>query len=201
MRKMIVLGGVAALAVSGAALAQTGNNDGPRGWRMDPDARVSQAEFVDRAVSRLSAMDADGDGVVSREEMQAHRQARMGEMRDRMFQRMDANSDGSITRAEYDAAHAQRAERMSERRAERGEAGQRRAWRGHRGGHRMGMRLDRDGQGVNIEQARQRATEQFARMDADGDGFVTGAEMRAHHEARRADRQARRAERRAQAAE
>ena len=196
MRKMIVLGGVAVLAMSGAALAQT-DSDGQRGWRMDPNARVSQAEFVDRRVARLTTMDANSDGVVAREEMQAQRQARMAERRSQMFERMDADSDGSITRAEYDAAHAQR----MEQRAERGEAGERRGGRGHRGGHRMGMRLDRDGQGVNIEQARQRATEQFARMDADGDGFVTGAEMRAQHEARRAERQARRAERRAQAAE
>ena len=175
MRKMIVLGGVAALAMSGAALAQT-NGDGQRGWRMDPEARLSQAEFVDRRVARLTTMDANGDGVVAREEMQARRQARMAERRSQMFERM-------------------------EQRAERGEAGERRGGRGHRGAHRMAMRLDRDGQGVNIEQARQRATEQFGRMDADGDGFVTGAEMRAHHEARRAERQARRAERRAQAAE
>ena len=196
MKKMIVLGGVAVLAMSGAALAQT-DSDGQRGWRMDPNARVSQAEFVDRRVARLTTMDANSDGVVAREEMQAQRQARMAERRSRMFERMDADSDGSITRAEYDAAHAQR----MEQRAERGEAGERRGGRGHRGAHRMGMRLDRDGQGVNIEQARQRATEQFARMDADGDGFVTGAEMRAQHEARRAERQARRAERRAQAAE
>ena len=196
MKKMIVLGGVAVLAMSGAALAQT-DSDGQRGWRMDPNARVSQAEFVDRRVARLTTMDANGDGVVAREEMQAQRQARMAERRSQMFERMDADSDGSITRAEYDAAHAQR----MEQRAERGEAGERRGGRGHRGAHRMGMRLDRDGQGVNIEQARQRATEQFARMDADGDGFVTGAEMRAQHEARRAERQARRAERRAQAAE
>ena len=200
MKKMIVLGGVAVLAMSGAALAQT-NGDGQRGWRMDPEARLSQAEFVDRRVARLTTMDANGDGVVAREEMQARRQARMAERRSQMFERMDANSDGSVTRAEYDASHAQRAERMAERRAERGEAGERRGGRGHRGGHRMGMRLDRDGQGVNIEQARQRATEQFGRMDADGDGFVTGAEMRAQHEARRAERQARRAERRARAAE
>ena len=196
MKKMIVLGGVAVLAMSGAALAQT-DSDGQRGWRMDPNARVSQAEFVDRRVARLATMDANGDGVVAREEMQAQRQARMAERRSQMFERMDVDSDGSITRAEYDAAHAQR----MEQRAERGEAGERRGGRGHRGAHRMGMRLDRDGQGVNIEQARQRATEQFARMDADGDGFVTGAEMRAQHEARRAERQARRAERRAQAAE
>ena len=196
MKKMIVLGGVAVLAMSGAALAQT-DSDGQRGWRMDPNARVSQAEFVDRRVARLTTMDANSDGVVAREEMQAQRQARMAERRSQMVERMDVDSDGSITRAEYDAAHAQR----MEQRAERGEAGERRGGRGHRGAHRMGMRLDRDGQGVNIEQARQRATEQFARMDADGDGFVTGAEMRAQHEARRAERQARRAERRAQAAE
>ena len=196
MKKMIVLGGVAVLAMSGAALAQT-DSDGQRGWRMDPNARVSQAEFVDRRVARLTTMDANSDGVVAREEMQAQRQARMAERRSQMFERMDVDSDGSITRAEYDAAHAQR----MEQRAERGEAGERRGGRGHRGAHRMGMRLDRDGQGVNIEQARQRATEQFARTDADGDGFVTGAEMRAQHEGRRAERQARRAERRAQAAE
>lgn len=191
MRKLIVLGGVAALAVSGAAMAQP--QDSQRGARMDPNATVSQAEFVDRRVARLAAMDANGDGVVSRDEMRAHRQARAADMRGRMFERMDADSDGALTRAEYDAAHEQR-------RAERGDrAGSNRAWRGHRG-HRAGMRLDRDGQGVNIEQARQRAAEQFARMDADGDGQVTGAEMRAHHEARRAEHQARRAERRAGAA-
>jgi Ca2+-binding EF-hand superfamily protein len=205
MKTMIVLGGVAALALSGAAMAQTGaqtNGDGQRGWRMDPNARLSQTEFVDRRIARLTAMDANGDGVVAREEMLAGRQARMGERRDRMFERMDADSDGAVTRAEFDAAHAQRSEQRAERRAERGEAGHRRGGRGHRGSHGMGgMRLDRDGQGVNIEQARQRATEQFARMDADGDGFVTGAEMRAQNEARRAERQARRAERRAPAAE
>ena len=200
MKTMILLGGVAALALSGAAIAQTGP-DGQRGWGMDPNARVSQAEFVDQRVARLTTMDANGDGVVSREEMQARRQARMGEMQDRMFERMDANSDGSVTRAEFDAAHEHRAEQRAERRGERGEAGRQRGGRGHRDGQHMGMRLDRDGQGVNIEQARQRATEQFGRMDADGDGFVTGAEMRAQHEARRAERQSRRAERRAQAAE
>ncbi|MFN3814665.1 EF-hand domain-containing protein [Brevundimonas sp.] len=194
MKTMIVLGGVAALALSGAAIAQT--NDGQRGGRMDPDARLSQAEFVEQRVARLTAMDANGDGVVSREEMQAHRQARMGEMRGRMFERMDTNSDGTVTRSEYDAAHEQRREGMTERRAERGEASERRGGRGHRGGQRAGMRLDRDGQGVNIEQARQRAVEQFAAMDANGDGYVTGAEMRAHREARRADHQARRADRR-----
>ena len=98
MKKMIVLGGVAALAMSGAALAQT-DSDGQRGWRMDPNARLSQAEFVDRRVARLSTMDANGDGVVSGEEMQARRQARMAERRSQMFERMDADSDGSITRA------------------------------------------------------------------------------------------------------
>ena len=128
MKKMIVLGGVAVLAMSGAALAQT-DSDGQRGWRMDPNARVSQAEFVDRRVARLTTMDANSDGVVAREEMQAQRQARMAERRSQMFERMDADSDGSITRAEYDAAHAQR----MEQRAERGEAGERRGGRGHRG--------------------------------------------------------------------
>lgn len=198
MRMTIILGGVAALAMSGAAMAQP--QDTQRGARMDPNASVSQAEFVERRVARLTAMDADGDGVVSRDEMRAHRQTRAADMRGRMFERMDADSDGSLTRAEYDAAHERMAERMTQRRAERGDrAGANRAWRGHRG-QRAGMRLDRDGQGVNIEQARQRAAEQFARMDADGDGQVTGAEMRAHHEARRAEHQARRAERRARAA-
>lgn len=196
MRKLIVLGGVAALAMSGAAMAQPGENQ--RGARMDPNARVSQAEFVEQRTARLTAMDANGDGVVSREEMAAHRQTRTAEMRGRMFERMDADNDGAVTRSEYDAAHEQRRERMGERRAGRGgEAGAR---QGMRGARHAGMRLDRGGEGVNIAQARQRAAEQFAAMDADGDGYVTGAEMRAHHEARRAQHQARRAERRAGAA-
>lgn len=195
MMKTFVLGGVAALAMTGAALAQPA--DGRFGPRVDQNARISQTEFVEQRTARLVAMDADGDGVVSAEEMRAHRQARGAEMRGRMFERMDADGDGVVTRAEYDAAHEQRRTRSAERGERGGAQGQ---WRGHRGARHAGMRLDRGAEGVNIAQARQRAAERFAAMDADGDGYVTGAEMQAYRDARRAQHQARRAERRAAAA-
>lgn len=194
MKKTLILGGVAALALSGAAIAQQA--DRPARGDTDGDGRISQAEFVQQRTARLAAMDANGDGTVSREEMQAARQARMAEGRARIFARMDADSDGSITRAEWDAA----GQAARTQRAERGERrGGGHMMRGGRHGPRGGMmRLDRDGNGVTLAEAQLKAAEQFAMLDADRDGYVTAQERAAHREARQAQRAERRAARQAE---
>jgi hypothetical protein len=61
----------------------------------------------------LAAMDADGDGSITLEEMTAFVQARSAERAAAMFARLDADGDGVITAAEMEAAKERRADRMN----------------------------------------------------------------------------------------
>ncbi len=206
------IGGVAALAlaaVAGGALAQTPaapratsqTHAQPHALRgdADRDGRLSQAEFVEARTSRLAAMDANGDGSVTREEMRAAMQARMAERASQRFAKLDADGDGAISRAEFDAGHAALGEGPRPHRAMRHAGGPRGGLhRGMNRGPRPGQHPDgaRERGPVVIADVRARATEQFAKLDANGDGFVTAEEQRAAWRAgaqqRRAAWQARR---------
>ena len=179
MKKTVLIGGMVAVtfaAVAGGVMAQQAN----RPVRAQPE--MTQAAFVDARVARLTAADANNDGTVTAEEHQAAHQAKRADRADDRFARMDANGDGSISRAEFDALREARAER--EPRA--GRAGM----RGAQGG--------RDGRGpVVIAEARARAEQAFARMDADSNGVVTAAERQAVRGERRARMTERRAARQA----
>lgn len=169
MRKLFILGGVAAFALAGAAAAQQAG-DHPLRADADGDGRISQAEFVARHAERLQAMDADRNGVVTAAERTAARDARQAERADRRFARLDANSDGAISRAEFDAAAEHRRESRGERR------------HGRHGSH--GATAGE----VTIADMQARMAERFARLDADGDGFVTSEERRATMGQRRGHR-------------
>lgn len=192
MKKTMIAGGVAALAlmgvVGGVAVAQQA--PAPTEARQargdaDGDGRISQAEFVQQRVARLTTADANGDGSVSAEESAAGREAMKAQRASSRFDRMDANSDGSISRAEFDAQTAARAERGP--RADKGPRGGQRA-------ERMAARREARGP-VVIAESQTKATESFARLDADSDGYVTVEERRAGREQMRESRQERRAER------
>ena len=211
MKTSIWIGGVAAVALAASAgivVAQQAPAQDPvrqdRGMARadaDGDGRISRAEFTAGRLDRLRAADANGDGTVTREEMQAVREVRKDERADQHFARMDANGDGAVSRSEFDAARETRADRREERRAERGDRGPRRAMRGGHRGHRMGgdgMRGERGP--VVIAEAEARMAEGFARMDANGDGYVTAEERQGARQAMREQRQERREQRRSQAA-
>ena len=197
MRKTIIAG-VAAAALAGAAAAQTAAPP-PRGEARphrlagdaDRDGRVTQAEFVDGRVARLTAMDANGDGAVSREEMQAAGQARRAERADQRFARLDADSNGAVSRTEFDAGLAAHGARGP--RAERAGRGG-----GRHGPMRPGARDKAERGPVVIADARARLTEQFARLDANRDGMATADEQRAARRAWAEQRRERRASRPAQ---
>lgn len=179
MKRTVLIGGLAALtlAAGGVAVAQQAPQDPPRHARgdKDGDGRISRAEFVDGRVARLATLDANRDGTVAVEERQAAQAARRAQAADRAFARMDANGDGAVTRAEFDAVRADR----GERRAERGER------RGGRGMHR-GRGGPRGVQGpVVIADAQAKAEQAFARLDANGDGYVTAEERQAQRAERR----------------
>ncbi|WP_436356857.1 EF-hand domain-containing protein [Brevundimonas sp. CEF1] len=194
MKKTI--SGVAAIAFltafSGVAVAQTAAPQRPaRATMAQP---VSQADFVARRVERLRAADANRDGTVTAEELRAAGQAKRAERRTAMFERLDANKDGSISRAEFDAPRAE-GQRDGQRAGRGAHAG-----RGHRGGmHGGAQRMGRNGEGrtpIVITEAEQKASEAFARLDANRDGTLTLEERRAGMEARRAEMREKRQERR-----
>lgn len=186
MRKTFI-GGVAAVALAaaaGVAMAQIPTPQSgaervrpPRG-DADSDGRISQAEFVDRRLARLTAADANGDGSVTREEMRAALQARHAERADKRFAKLDADGNGAITRAEFDAARGERGARLD---------------RAHGGGRHHMMRVAHRGQRaergpVVIADMRTKLTERFAKLDANSDGFVAADEQRAARQAHREQR-------------
>ena len=197
MKKTFILGGVAALSLAAAVGVATAQQAPAqhRGPDANSDGRISQAEFVDGRIARLTALDANRDGTVSVEEAQAGRQAAQTQRQAAMFDRLDANRDGSISRAEFTAP----------RQGPNG-AGPRpeRAGR-HFGGHRGRGPMGGPGRGgergpVVISDVSAKLTDQFAKLDTDRDGVLTQAERQAGRAEMRERFQERRAARHAQPA-
>lgn len=183
--KTLTLVAFGALALAGTASAQ--QQRGLDRADADGDDRISQAEFVTARTARLSEADANRDGQVTREEAQAAWQANRSERRGQMFARLDTDRNGSISQAEFEAARPERAGQRADR----------------RGGPRMQGHQRRAGRAlaqgpVQIEQARVRASEAFATLDADRDGYLSEVERQAAPARLREAMQERRAERRAQ---
>lgn len=103
--------GLGALFASAGVLANDhGKAKGFEAMDVNGDGVVTAEEMAARHEAMIDAADQDGDGALSREEMQAHRQARRAEMRAR--RNPDKNGDGVVDRFEYDAAAGERFERM-----------------------------------------------------------------------------------------
>lgn len=143
-REYVIAGIVAASLVAGAGAAVAdGMKHGRKGGMgpMMPD---------------FSAVDTNGDGKLTQEEMQAHAKAR--------FDAADTNGDGKLSVDELAAAAQKREE---ERRAKKAA--------------RMLERLDANNDGAlsfdEMPGQQSRADRMFARMDADGDGAISKEEM------------------------
>ncbi len=153
-------------ALTAPALAQEAQGPGPRFIFQELDAdgngAVTLEELQAARPDRFAAADADADGFLTRDELLAQGALRVAQGVDRMLERADTDADGQLTMAELDAA---REDRMANG-GWRGRLGR----EGHegRGGH--GGREGREGRGPNPEQM-------FGHMDADGDGSVTEAEF------------------------
>jgi len=207
MKKTHIAAAAVSLAalIAGGAIAQSATqpaqSPAPRHGRgdADQDGRISQAEFVQARVTRLTGLDVNRDGTVTAEEARTAMQARRAERAALRFDRLDADKNGSISRAEFDAPREGRAGRPDH--AGRGpghHGGAHRVGRGPEGQHGA-QRMARGP--VVIAEAQARATEAFTRLDANHDGYLTREErragMREHRQERRAERTARREQRQA----
>lgn len=143
--------GILMASLSAAILAGAATQSIAAGDDMDRGHHGKRPSFEE--------LDTNADGAVSKDEMQAHMQAR--------FADADADGDGKITREEMSA-------RMEARQAERRE----------RFLNRMFERRDADNDGaLTMEEMRSdRAEKMFARVDKDGDGSVSREEFDAMKE-------------------
>lgn len=93
---------LAAILFSTGAFAQRG-----------PQEPLTRDQYIALQKQRFASLDANGDGVVTKEEAVAQMAARMGntpppQMVDRLFAMMDTDGDGKATTAEVEAAAAAR---------------------------------------------------------------------------------------------
>lgn len=79
------------------------------------DGKITKDEMQARADDRFGEADSDGDGAISRDEMIAKAMARVEKRVDRMMDRMDADGDGEVTQAEMQQMRDKRMGRMMER--------------------------------------------------------------------------------------
>ena len=165
MKTLLISTCAAALLLTvGAASAQS--QRGPR-IDADQDGRISQAEFLSR-LDRRAAADANRDGSITPDERRAAMRTRAAERRAAAFERLDADKDGVISRAEFEA------------RPQRAEGGPRTRMGQARMHRRPGAAASSHaGRTVDLLQARERMVQTFARLDKDGDGYLTAEERRA----------------------
>ncbi|HEU0152263.1 MAG TPA: hypothetical protein VFQ84_02830 [Arenimonas sp.] len=163
----------ALVLASGFALAQDAGGD----------REARRAEWQAKAEARFAEADKDRDGRLDKIEVQA-----FGDRMARNFDRIDANRDGELERSELAQAR---------RHAAAHQGGQRmRTMRAYQRGLFKGM--DDDGNGAisraELGDKAPRLAQEFARIDADGNGEITAEEMKAHRQAMRAAHRAARAQ-------
>ena len=120
-------------------------------------AAVAALGVAAPASASVAKMDANGDGKVSLQEMQARRLAKV--------MRFDANRDGRLTKAEYASTMAQRfqAKGMDAARAQAK-------------ADKLFAKTDKNGDGfVTPDEIRQVTAKRFARMDSTGSGYIAAS--------------------------
>lgn len=164
MKTLALTLSASALALTGASVALADDHRGMHKPDADGDGVVTRAEMQTHGAALFARMDADGNGRIEA----ADRAARQAER----FARLDTDGSGEVTRAEMDAHHEARKARMEARRT--GPDGQ---------------RLD-----YGVERADRRG-ERFARLDTDNSGGLSQAELQAGREARGGRRDGKRGQR------
>jgi len=196
MRKLIVGASLAALlAVPALAVDQDGHRRAP-----EP---ITRAAFKAKLDERFARLDANHDGVVTREEYDAARaamkakfQARLMQRADERFARLDTNHDGMLSKAEYDAGITARLAKWQQPREGGAPEGGPMRGRGRHGGGMGAMggmrggdlfaRLDAGGTGrITLAEFEAKPLAMFDRADTNHDSVLTPAEQQAARQAMR----------------
>jgi hypothetical protein len=106
-RQMILAGAMFAVVMAWSPLAA----------QREPQGPITRNDYMARQKERFDAMDANHDGVVTKDELAAQIEARMGDapppqMVDRIFARLDTDGDGKATAAEAEAEAAARFDKL-----------------------------------------------------------------------------------------
>lgn len=156
MKRTLIIATVVSLAAGSTAWADHhggGKRPGMMMKMMEMDANkdgvISKDEFQSHHQSKFGDADANKDGKVSKTEFIAHWEReeakRKQMMQDRMFSRLDADGDGVVTEAEF-AAHGDKAFGMMDRNKDGQLSKEDRRQDGH-DGHMGGHMMDEGGQG------------------------------------------------------
>ena len=118
--KIALAAGVISLAGAGL-VAHAQHHGGGHGDRMkaadlDGDGQVTRAEVESLRAENFAKADANGDGSVTQDEMTAFREAQMEERKanrqSRQFERADANNDGVLSADEFGARMTERFDKV-----------------------------------------------------------------------------------------
>jgi Ca2+-binding EF-hand superfamily protein len=186
MKKLIIIALAASGAVVAQAQAETSDQRSGRGeFRAEMRALIAGdgmdvaalANLMqEHATARFEALDADGDGIVTKDDVLAA----AAERAQSRFERMGPNEDGIV---KHEGRNGWR------KHGERGE-------RAERGERRQPLSDEQ-----RAERMQERTSERFARLDTDGDGMISPEEFQAGATGRMerfAEHRERRAERRAE---
>lgn len=157
----LALGFTAVPAIAVGAHAASVAQEAEAGERTERRGRYMQRRWSPEAFAeRLNRIDANDDGIITREEFLAHHNAQ--------FDRMDVNNDGVINAEDRELMR----ERWAERRAERGEragrTGERRQW-----GQRSGERREWADREVTRADFEARGNAMFDRWAGEGNDSVS----------------------------
>ncbi len=175
---LVTLAAVAATVTSGLAFAQPpGRGPAPFGlleFDANADGRLTRGELETAQRTRFNAIDANRDGVATRDEFRAYHEAqgeaRRADMLKARFEKLDADGNGQISSAEFAA--------RPDRDAPRGAPGRDGRPGRHKAPRRGDMAADAD-RPVSFETFSARGVEAFTRADSNKDGVVTIAELQA----------------------
>jgi len=164
---------------------------------MDKDGRITRSEFSAFGDQKFAAMDADANGLVSKDERHTFRATKRAQRSQMRFDQTDTNGDGFISKEEHAAAFSRRDERrknqmdingdgsfdnedrkaMREKRKER--RTKRRAHRQQGGDGHGRQNPDANGDGMlDLAEHQAGITRAFERLDQNNDGYLTGDEQR-----------------------